>query len=472
MSAIVISSDSPTFTCQSPACYIDAESIDTNYVYDSEYQSSCDSGDLITVSSTTSSSAGADGEDGVDGRGIVSVEWTSNSGGGSQGDPGTVDTYTITYTDATTSTFTVSNGEDGTVGPDGTAATITVGTTTTGDAGTNASVTNSGTSLDAIFDFTIPKGADGTNGATIHLGTDVPGVGLGANGDLYIRTSNYMLYSKSTDIWSEVGIIKGDKGDPGTNGADGSAGDKWTYGTGSPTDSNIYTYNLYYLDESTNDVYYKAAGDSIIWSNITNLNGDKYKTISSTSLDLATIVAGDSVTITLADSGMSYTPGQYLVVSSASDNRFVGIVTSLSGTTLILEVISVTGAASAISWDVNLAGVVESEITSRWYTITATAGTGAATTRVYSGPSGWNINTSDVIAHADLGTNGSDLTIVHNTGYSLAECIIFTTSGVINTKLEGTKAYSTVRENTSHTAVEILSLATVAQPLIIYVKLN
>lgn len=48
------------------------------------------------------------GEDGEDGRGIVSVTRTSGTGA-----PGTTDTYTITYTDATTSTFTIYNGRDG-----------------------------------------------------------------------------------------------------------------------------------------------------------------------------------------------------------------------------------------------------------------------------------------------------------------------------------------------------------------------
>ena len=43
--------------------------------------------------------------------------------------------------------------------------------------------------------------------------------------------------------------------------------------------------------------------------------------------------------------------------------------------------------------------------------------------------------------------------------------------GSINTKLEGTAAYSTLRENTDHSAVEIMGLATIAQPLIIYLKL-
>ena len=61
-------------------------------------------------------------------------------------------------------------GAPGGTGPQGDAATIAVGTTTTGGAGTAAQVTNSGTSSEAVFDFVIPKGdqgepgADGTNG--------------------------------------------------------------------------------------------------------------------------------------------------------------------------------------------------------------------------------------------------------------------------------------------------------------------
>ena len=45
-------------------------------------------------------------------------------------------------------------------GPPGAAATITAGTTTTGNAGTSATASNSGTSSAAIFDFAIPRGAD------------------------------------------------------------------------------------------------------------------------------------------------------------------------------------------------------------------------------------------------------------------------------------------------------------------------
>ena len=60
-------------------------------------------------------------------------------------------------------------GEKGDMGPtgpegQGIAATIEVGTTTTGEPGSEASVTNSGTAEHAVFNFTIPQGPTGTHG--------------------------------------------------------------------------------------------------------------------------------------------------------------------------------------------------------------------------------------------------------------------------------------------------------------------
>ena len=49
-------------------------------------------------------------------------------------------------------------------GPQGEAASITVGQTTTGLPGTNAIVTNVGDSSDAILNFTIPRGNQGIQG--------------------------------------------------------------------------------------------------------------------------------------------------------------------------------------------------------------------------------------------------------------------------------------------------------------------
>ncbi len=71
------------------------------------------------------------------------------------------------------------NGNDGNDGSDGNSATVTVGTTTTGAPGTNASVTNSGTAQNAVLNFTIPAGQNGktpviTVGLTTTLEPDEP----------------------------------------------------------------------------------------------------------------------------------------------------------------------------------------------------------------------------------------------------------------------------------------------------------
>ena len=63
-------------------------------------------------------------------------------------------------------TAPATDGEGGSSGEAGTAATIEVGTVTTGEAGSSASVTNSGTTSAAVFDFIIPRGDKGEKGDT------------------------------------------------------------------------------------------------------------------------------------------------------------------------------------------------------------------------------------------------------------------------------------------------------------------
>ena len=58
-------------------------------------------------------------------------------------------------------------GDKGDKGDKGdTALTVTLGTVTTGNAGTDASVTNSGTNTDLVLDFVIPRGDKGEAGET------------------------------------------------------------------------------------------------------------------------------------------------------------------------------------------------------------------------------------------------------------------------------------------------------------------
>lgn len=55
-------------------------------------------------------------------------------------------------------------GDTGAKGATGTAASIKIGSVTTGAAGSNASVTNSGTASSVVLNFTLPRGKDGKDG--------------------------------------------------------------------------------------------------------------------------------------------------------------------------------------------------------------------------------------------------------------------------------------------------------------------
>jgi hypothetical protein len=97
---------------------------------------------------------GADGADGINGRGIVSVVRTSGTGA-----PGTTDTYTITYTDSTTSTFTVYNGANGLGSVSSVAMTVPTGLSVSGSP-----ITSSGTlAVTYTAGYAIPTTAKQTN---------------------------------------------------------------------------------------------------------------------------------------------------------------------------------------------------------------------------------------------------------------------------------------------------------------------
>jgi len=75
---------------------------------------------------------------------------------------------------------TGATGATGATGSAGAAATISVGTVTTGSAGSSVTVTNSGSSSAATFDFSIPAGATGATGAQGPQGPQGPaGSGTG-----------------------------------------------------------------------------------------------------------------------------------------------------------------------------------------------------------------------------------------------------------------------------------------------------
>jgi len=129
----------------------------------------------------------------------------------SAGAPGTQPQVTITGTaPSQTINFTIPRGDTGDAGATGNtgatgpkgdaAATISVSPTViTGAAGTNAAVTNSGTSSDVVLNFTIPRGADGIPGATGPTGP------AGTNANIDPISTRIGLNYSATDL-SPVGV--------------------------------------------------------------------------------------------------------------------------------------------------------------------------------------------------------------------------------------------------------------------------
>lgn len=121
-------------------------------------------------------------------------------------------------------------GFTGARGPSGNA---TVGSVTTGDAGTNAIVTNSGTATNAVLNFTIPRGSQ------LFSSTGVPTT-VGHNGDYYFRTDTGCFYGpKASGAWpGSCTSLVGPAGSNGSAGATGATGATGAAGA-SPTQANV-----------------------------------------------------------------------------------------------------------------------------------------------------------------------------------------------------------------------------------------
>ncbi len=95
------------------------------------------------------------------------------------------------------------SGGVGPTGAGGPAATITVGTVTTGAPGSSASVVNAGTTSAAVLNFTIPAGATGPQGATGPAGTTT-WAGITDKPSTFPPTSHQHVAADISDFTSAV----------------------------------------------------------------------------------------------------------------------------------------------------------------------------------------------------------------------------------------------------------------------------
>lgn len=139
---------------------------------------------------------------------------------GPQGEPGPKGADgTMTFEDLTPEQKATLKGEKGDTGAPGTAATVQIGTVTTGEAGSSAEVFNAGTQSAAVLNFTIPRGAKGENGTPGAAGHS-PVVTASKSGKVTT------IKVDGTEIASILDGTDGTNGTNGTNGKDGAPGEK------------------------------------------------------------------------------------------------------------------------------------------------------------------------------------------------------------------------------------------------------
>lgn len=214
-------------------------------------------------------------------------------------------------------------GPQGPQGPQGTAATVTAGTTTTGLAGTNAIVTNSGTSSAAVFDFTIPRGDTGATGAGVATG--------GTTGQFLQKASN----ANYDTTWATI---------TGTLVYQGS----WNASTNTPTlTSSVGTNGYYYVVGTSGSTNLNGITDWVVgdWA---IFNGSVWQKIDNT--DLVSSVNGQTgvVVLNAADVGalstLTSTDGSVTITSPNSVTRDLSVAVAGSTTNVLCLVRNTTGA--------------------------------------------------------------------------------------------------------------------------------
>ena len=113
---------------------------------------------------------------------------------------------------------TGATGPAGTPGTPGAAATVNVGVTNTGAPGSYALVNNSGTTSDAVFNFTIPAGTTGAQGPTGTTGATGPGVPTGGNTNQVLAKINSADFNTQWINIAGTGTVTSVDGSGGATG--------------------------------------------------------------------------------------------------------------------------------------------------------------------------------------------------------------------------------------------------------------
>ena len=216
--------------------------------------------------------------------------------------------------------------DGGVQGLPGTAATIEVGTVTTG---TPSSVTNVGTTSAAVLNFVLEKGDQGdpglkgdqgdpgTDGITWFMGTTDPTT-EGVDGDLYLNYTTWHVWEKISGTWTDKGTIKG------ADGEDGTDGNTILGGTVDPTTEGVD--GDWYINRTTWHIWEKATGTWTDRGSIKGADGED----GADGVGIPSITSGDAGKVLAVKSDVSGAEWVDVPSGGTTEGVSLGIVIALS----------------------------------------------------------------------------------------------------------------------------------------------
>ena len=207
---------------------------------------------------------------------------------------------------------TGATGPQGPQGPQGTAATATAGTTTTGLPGSSASVVNAGTTSNAIFNFTIPRGDQGPSGPV-----GPPGAGVAPGG----IAGQVLIKQSGVDYATAWGSVTGGLAYQGT----------WNALTNTPTlTSSVGSNGNYYVVDvagttNLNGITDWQIGDWAIF------NGSVWQKIDQS--NLVTSVNGQTGAVSLAYADLAGAIPTWNQNTTGTAANVTGVVALINGGT-------------------------------------------------------------------------------------------------------------------------------------------
>lgn len=218
--------------------------------------------------------------------------------------------------------------QQGEKGDKGDAATITIGDV---ESGETASVTNVGSSTDAIFNFTFPKGDDG-DAATIAVGTVTSG-----------QNASVINAGTSSNAVFNFVLPKGDQGDPGTGLT--LLGQYDTLADLEAAHPTGQRGNAYFVGDDTDGVVYLWNPDESEWTNVGSLKGAKGDTGATPSFSIGTVTSGSVPAVTIG--GTSDYPTLNFVLEPGSKGDTGNAGTIAVGTVTSGQTASVTNSGTS-----------------------------------------------------------------------------------------------------------------------------